>query len=293
MPVQIGLKDLYYALLTSPDTDDSLYSAPVKIADAINAKISPKINVENIWADDGISETLTEFEIVDVELETKDISMATHAVLLGHSIIGGIEIDNKDDAPPYVAIGFRSKKSNKKYRYIWLLKGKFSEPDQDYNTQEGKPKPQTAKIKGTFVARDSDGNWRRRTDEDHPDYVASIGTNWFNAVEAAADVTAPTVTVSPVDAAAGVAVGANVVWTFSEAIQASDVVAANFFVVKASDGTAVPGALSIDVDHKIVTLNPTSNLDAATAYIAFATTNIEDLAGNALAANSITNFTTA
>ena len=60
-----------------------------------------------------------------------------------------------------------------------------------------------------------------------------------------------------------------------------------------NDGTAVDGALTISSDLKTVTFNPTSDLSSSTAYIAVATTNVTDLAGNALAANNVINFTTA
>jgi hypothetical protein len=109
---------------------------------------------------------------------------------------------------------------------------------------------------------------------------------------ASEDVTPPTVTVVPADAATGVVVSANIIWTFSEAIQDDSVNDANFFVAS-TDGTPVAGTLSIDSGKTIVTFNPTANLTAATAYVAIATRNVKDLAGNAMVANSVTNFTTA
>jgi|GEM_PF-2275311 len=109
----------------------------------------------------------------------------------------------------------------------------------------------------------------------------------------AIDSTPPTVSsVDPADAAPAVVISSNVVWTFSEAIQDASVNGSNFILMKASDGTTVAGTLSIDGTKKIVTLNPTVDLTAATPYIAVAT-NVKDLAGNVMAAASITNFTTA
>jgi hypothetical protein len=112
---------------------------------------------------------------------------------------------------------------------------------------------------------------------------------WF---EKAADTTAPTVTVVPVDAATSVSVDTTVVWTFNEAIKKSGVKAANFFLMEA-DGTAVDGALTVNAAGTEVTFTPTSSLTASTAHIAICTTNVTDLAGNALAAIEVTNFTTA
>jgi len=291
--VQVGLKNLYYAVLTKDDATGVSYLAPVKIAGAINAKISPKSNTEVLYADDGPDETTTALGEIDVEFEAKDISLADQAALLGHSIVGGVMLKKATDVAPYVALGFMSKKSNGKYRYLWLTKGMFALPDQEYATGEDKPKFQTPKLKGTFVKRAYDDLWQRIADEDHPDYVASIGANWFNSVEGTADTTPPTVTVVPANNATNVAVGASVNWTFSEAILASQVTDSNFFVVKDSDGSAVAGTLSINTARTVVTFTPGANLSAATAYRAICTKDVCDLAGNRLAANSVTKFTTA
>lgn len=291
--VQVGLKNLYYAVLTKDDATGVSYLAPVKIAGAINAKISPKSNTEVLYADDGPDETATALGEIDVEFEAKDISLADQAALLGHSIVGGVMLKKATDVAPYVALGFMSKKSNGRYRYIWLTKGMFALPDQEYATGEDKPKFQTPKLKGTFVKRAYDDLWQRIADEDHPDYVASIGANWFNSVEGTADTTPPTVTVVPANNATNVAVGASVNWTFSEAILASQVTDSNFFLIKDSDGSAVAGTLSINTARTVVTFTPSANLSAATAYRAICTKDVCDLAGNKLAANSVTKFTTA
>ena len=107
------------------------------------------------------------------------------------------------------------------------------------------------------------------------------------------DAVAPTVIVSPVDGAAAVVVSDPITWTFSEGIQQQLMNSSNFFVMAAATGALVAGALTISLDKKVVTFTPAANLAAATAYIAIATTNIKDFAGNALATNSVTNFTTA
>ena len=113
-------------------------------------------------------------------------------------------------------------------------------------------------------------------------------------VDAAADDTPPTVSVtSPLDAAEDVAVTANIIWTFSEALQPGTVNADNVYLIKASDGTVVAGALSYNASEFKITFDPTASLSAATAYIAVAGTGIKDLVGNKLAAASVINFTTA
>jgi hypothetical protein len=107
------------------------------------------------------------------------------------------------------------------------------------------------------------------------------------------DSTLPTVTTSPVDGSAAFAVGSNIVWTFSEQIQPHLVNDANFFVMVASSGALVTGTLTLSAGNTVVTFDPTANLTAATPYIAVATRAIKDNAGNSMATNSVTNFTTA
>ncbi|MDF2534413.1 MAG: phage major tail protein phi13 family [Bacillales bacterium] len=292
MPVQVGLSDLYYAILTKDDSTGVNYQGPVKVIGAINAKISPKSSIDTLYADDGASETMTTLGEIEVEFEAKDLPFSHQAALLGHAVSNGMLVKKATDSAPYVALGFRSKKSNGKYRFVWLYKGKFQLPEREHKTMEDKPTYQTAKIKGIFVKRDFDQAWEINGDEDEAGFTGA--STWFNnVVSVTADTTPPTVTTVPVDAATTVAVGANVVFTFSEHIQEQAVNNANFMLFKATDGTLVASNLSIDATRTIVTLDPTANLTAATAYIAVATTNVKDLSGNALAQNCVVNFTTA
>ena len=99
----------------------------------------------------------------------------------------------------------------------------------------------------------------------------------------------------PADAATGVAVGAHVVWTMSEDLQAAGVNTGSVMVVKTSDGTNVPGVVTLANagSSTTVTFNPDSNLTASTDYMAVLTTAVRDLAGNRLASPNVINFTTA
>jgi len=292
--VQIGFRDLYYALLTSDTVSGVTYGAPVRVPGAIAAKINPKSNIDFLYSDDGASETITSMGGLDVEIEMKDLDIETQAALLGHTVANGVLQKKTTDIPPYVALGFRSIKSNGKYRYVWLYKGKFAEQDQEYKTMEEKPSPMTPKIKGAFVKRDFDSMWQSIADEDSPTYTSAVGTNWFTTVGTGpADTTPPTISsVVPANNATAVAVSTAITWTFSEALLPITVNASNFLVTK-NDGTSVAGTVSLDGTQKIVTFTPSANLGATSTFLAIATTNVADVAGNKLAAQSITKFTTA
>lgn len=106
-----------------------------------------------------------------------------------------------------------------------------------------------------------------------------------------ADITPPTVTTTPADAAIAVAVADSLTALFSEAIREVDISLSNFILLKVSDATIVAGELSYNSTTKTATFTPTSNLDASTDYI-WTITNVRDLAGNAMA-TAAANFTTA
>lgn len=182
MARQIGLRDIHIAVLTKDDNTGATYDAPVKLERAINAKLTPKSNSENIYSDDSVEDIITAFEGVDVEIEVNQLSLETRAKLQGAKVVKGVLIENKDDIPPTIALGFKSKKNNGKYRFVWLLKGKFELASDEYDTEAEKPKAQSAKLKGSFYSRDFDGNYRFIADEDVVGVDATIISGWFTAV---------------------------------------------------------------------------------------------------------------
>jgi len=100
-----------------------------------------------------------------------------------------------------------------------------------------------------------------------------------------ADTQAPTVqSVSPTDAATDVDRATIVEVTFSEAVNASTVTSSSFTVSGAAGSVTVNGTTA--------TFTPDASLAEATAYTVTVTTAVQDVAGNALAANFTSTFTT-
>ncbi|WP_069648986.1 major tail protein [Caloranaerobacter ferrireducens] len=182
MARQIGLKDIHIAVLTQDDNTGVTYDTPIKLERAISARLSPKVSSENIYSDDTVEDVITAFEGVDVEIEINQLSLESRAKLQGAKVVKGVLIESKEDIPPTLALGFKSKKNNGKYRYVWLLKGKFELASDEYDTEGEKPQPKSAKIKGTFFARDYDGNYRFIADEDQAGIDQTIIDGWFTAV---------------------------------------------------------------------------------------------------------------
>jgi phi13 family phage major tail protein len=182
MARQIGLRNIYIATIIKDDSTEVTYEVPAKLERAISAKITPKTSSENIYSDDAVEDVILAFEGVDVEIEVNQLSLSSRAKLQGAKVIDGVLIENKNDIAPTIALGFMSKKSNGKYRYVWLLKGKFELAADEYDTEADKPQPKSAKLKGSFYARDFDGNFRFIADEDEVGMDPAIITAWFTLV---------------------------------------------------------------------------------------------------------------
>ena len=294
MSTQVGVESLYIAVMTTEDTQEAnaVYDNPVYVAPAIGINLQPQGNNAVLYGDDGAIESESANGPVNLAVNTSDLPLATRALILGAAYNAGTGVltHKATDIPPYLALGFKSRKADGNYRYVWLLKGKAVRPQENYQTKTDNVQFNTPQLNMQFIRRKYDDADYVYADE--PAFTG--GATWFDDVYIpGSDTTPPTVIVSPLDAAENVAVSANVEWTFSEAINPACVVARNFLLIKASDGSVIAGALSINGAGTVVTFNPTSNLSAGAAYIAIATTGIRDLAGNALAAAEVTNFTTA
>ena len=178
----IGLRDVYYAILkTDPVSGVATYDTPVRMVGAISANVNPNTSSSTLFADDGPYDAATTLGEISLELNMADIDVQTQAVLLGHKVEDGVLKKKGADVPPWVAIGFRTLKSNGKYRYYWLNKGKFSEGEDDLATKGDSVEFKTPKITGKFVKRDSDDEWERIGDEDEDTFTETMKNNWYKS----------------------------------------------------------------------------------------------------------------
>ena len=125
-----------------------------------------------------------------------------------------------------------------------------------------------------------------------------VGQYTISGTVSSGDTTPPTASsFSPADNATGVAVGANLVINFSEAIQPGT---GNLVIKKLSDNSLVETiavtAANVTVSGSQLTIDPTANLGEGTDYyVEIANGAIKDIAGNnyaGITGNSTWNFTT-
>ena len=184
----ISLDRLYYAKITEDEIGEETYAAPVPLAKAISADMSVELAEAILYADDGAAEIVKEFKNGTLSLGIDDIGVSAASDLTGATIDDNhVLISTSEDGGTPVAVGFRAKKANGKYRYYWLYKVKFGIPATNLATKGDSITFSTPTIEGTIMRRnklDAKGRhpWKAEVTEGDADVAADTITNWNKTV---------------------------------------------------------------------------------------------------------------
>ena len=184
----IGLDRLYYATITESETGDETYATPTPLAKAISAELSVELAEAILYADDGAAEIVKEFKNGTLALGIDDIGATVASDLTGATIDDNhVLISTSEDGGTPVAVGFRAKKANGKYKYYWLYKVKFGIPATNLATKGDSITFSTPTIEGTIMRRnklDAKGKhpWKAEVTEGDAEVAADTITNWYKNV---------------------------------------------------------------------------------------------------------------
>ena len=192
MATRIGCDNLVYAKMTTEDTVTTppTYGSVTAAPGVMSLNINPNGATETLFADDGPMESASTLGRIEVEIQKNALTTTNKADLLGHTIdTNGALVYGDSDIPPWTAIGFRTLKSNGKYRYVWLYKGKFTEPEDNNETKGDSINFQTDTIKGAFVRLNYQYTvggkkiraWKYELDEEHEGVTEGVTASWFEA----------------------------------------------------------------------------------------------------------------
>lgn len=150
-----GLRDVYVAKVTQNDTEGYTAGTPVKMARAIKAKISDKFTSEKLYSDDGVEGMLQAYEGTDVELEVNTLAAADRAAFFGQAYLNGFLLKSAEDEAPEVAMGYRVRRLNGKFDFVWMYCGRFAQGNEEnYETEAASKTAQTNTVKGEFYQRE-------------------------------------------------------------------------------------------------------------------------------------------
>ena len=184
----IGLDKLYYAKITEDASGNETYAKPTQLAKAMSAELSVELAEATLYADDGAAEIVKEFKSGKLTLGIDDIGAKVASDLSGATIdTNGVIISTSEDGGTPVAVGFRAKKSNGKYRYFWLYRVKFGIPAANMATKGDSITFSTPTIEGTILRRNkADGRgrhpWKAEVTEGDATVTEETIVNWYNEV---------------------------------------------------------------------------------------------------------------
>lgn len=184
----IGLDKLYYSKITEDGQGNETYATPEILAKAMTADLSIELNEATLYADDGAAEVVKEFKSGTLSLGIDDIGAGVASDLTGSAIdANGVVVSASEDGGDPVAVGFRAKKSNGKYRYYWLYRVKFGIPATNLATKGDSITFSTPTIEGTIMRRnkiDAFGKhpWKAEVTEGAEGVSQSVVDGWYNRV---------------------------------------------------------------------------------------------------------------
>lgn len=190
-----SFKDIHIAKVTTNSETEYAAGTPTKLARAITAKVNDKYSAETIYSDDSVEDTSMTYEGTEVELEVNSLAPQDKSAVFGQLYDKGYLVKSKNDTPPELALGYRAKKLNGKYEFVWYYCGRFDQGfEDDYETESDKTTTQTATLKGDFYERKMDQRIAVNVDEsnlvaENTDAAAAI-KNWFAKVQEYPEATA-------------------------------------------------------------------------------------------------------
>ena len=186
--LKISVDKLYYCDVLADDENGVTYGAPVWLEGVNSISYNPNTQTASWDADGGTYESYSADGEIQTTITVADLNPAQYAHLLGLTYAGGIITEDSNDNPPEVAIGFRAEKSNGAYRFIWILKGKFSKQQEDYQTKGSAGITyQPKQIMHTAIQRTYDGAKRHLLDSDDSNVSLTVqeltdaSYGWFSS----------------------------------------------------------------------------------------------------------------
>jgi phi13 family phage major tail protein len=182
MGYEVGVDNLHVAVITSETDSATVYEAPVAVPGVKSIGISTNGASATQSGDNRILDVETSRGAINVAIAAASLPADVRALLLGHAINATDKtlVEKSGDQAPYIALGFRSSKSNGKAKYVWLYKGKAMEPDETHAGKDnGSTTYKTPSINMVFIPR-LDEKIKITGDEDDAGFTAAA--TWFSAV---------------------------------------------------------------------------------------------------------------
>lgn len=289
----IGLDNVYIAEVTQDDASGYVADTPEYLAPVAEATHKPSVSTETQYADNQAFDVISSQGETVIEVDMTAIPPEMLAKITGEEFDAatGRVFDSGNAEPPFIAVMFRALKSGGGYRYYSYLKCRAEMPGEEASSKADKANIKRTKLTlrsvGTVYQFGKGKSFKRVFgDTDTTNFSA---TGWYSQVQTPTTTTPSALSLSsssPADGATGVVVSVSPTLTFNNALVNE---AVNMVVLTKADGTQAAAAVSLDTAKKVITVNPTVDMDASTVYLL--TYAVKDIYGQTL--SGVINFTTA
>lgn len=176
---RINVKNLVYCLLESDDTSGVAYGDVKPLAKAMTIEVTPSQATGVLYGDGVQQENLAKLTGLAAALEVNKVSIENRAAIQGHTFEDGVMIYAASDEAPYIAIGYQVEGTNGYSEYVWLLKGRVQEGNQNASQATDNINFTTDKMTINFIPREYDGYMEFTGDSSNADLYADQISAWF------------------------------------------------------------------------------------------------------------------
>lgn len=152
-----GLKYPVYAQYDD-STGSVVYSNGAVLGQALTASAKYNAGDAKLYANDTLVESDKSFTGGTLTIGVYAMTLASRALLLGHTATTGGFAGNTADAAPYVGFGFYGAKTGSKWVAFWYHKVQFGEPADELETKGEKTAYKTPTLEGELM-QDVAGAW--------------------------------------------------------------------------------------------------------------------------------------
>lgn len=176
---RINVKNLVYCTLTSDDASGVTYGTVKPLAKAMTVEVTPSQATGVLYGDGAQQENLAKITGLSAALEVNKIAIEDKAVISGHTYENGVMIIGASDQAPYIAVGYQIEGTNGYSEYIWLLKGRVQEGNQNASQATDNINFTTDKMTINFIPREYDGYMEFTGDSSNADLYSDQIAAWF------------------------------------------------------------------------------------------------------------------
>lgn len=177
---RINVKNLVYSVLTSDTSAGVSYDSVNPLAKAMTIEVTPTQATGVLYGDGAQQENLAKLTGLSAALEVNKIAIEHRAIIQGHTYENGVMTYSADDEAPYIAIGYQVEGTNGFSEYVWLLKGRVQEGNQNASQATDKINFTTDKMTINFIPREYDKFLEFTGDSSNSDLFDDQVAAWFN-----------------------------------------------------------------------------------------------------------------